>query len=1505
MAETKPQGSSGGGAPAGRRRWGWGRRLGLAGVVVGLVLGAGIAAAPRIASWLAPGIASRAITGTINGRAEVGGVRLSWMGGQSVGPVEVFDAQGASVARVNIALDRGLWSLVRAGLGGSFDLGTVRVDGVASLERGPDGVLNVSRLPKAAAGNGPAGAPAPAPSPGPAEPIRLPGGLKAEVVIEGVEVRFVDRRAVGDGAGPAVRAVHVPKMTGRASVDGGAARAELSAAVLYGGAADVSSAKTPGGTLSVRVKVDDMARADGALTPEAASVEAVVDLSDLAVAAADALAGTGRGLVEAVGERLGAKVTVTGTLARAEAGLEIRSSGVNADVALVASDGVLSAARPGSISVRTDGARSLLGIDRALAGQDGVTIERLPDVSATLSELRVPLPIDPRTLQPRALDLRGAKVGLRVETGGASGTVRVPGPEGGGGAMRAYALSPLSVTVSSPDLAQGVEIRGGTSATLGGQPAGSLVIDVAARQLLDERGAVRPGGPREVRGEVKLASLATAIAQPIVDAAGIDLASGVGPTLDVSVVARSDPSAAAGGAIPPTEVDVLVQSKGVGASAALLLDERGVRTRDERTQVRVASVRALAGRAIQKAGFELTDVGTVEASLRRLVFPLDAQPVPAVERAELDASVALRGLGIRPVAPGGGASASSPLMLSDLSLGASSVPGRPPSVSVRGNGSHEGGAFTINGGFDLVGLRPVLGGRQRPFAVRPVGELVVAGLPTSVAGVFVRPSTEAGGLDVARLIRDAVGPTVEVGLVSSRRAGQAEGVDIALRTTAANVRGEVSASLDTRALSVSKVDARATLTPDLAGALLDALGPKLDSKPALTGPATLVVSASPVMIPFVAPAAGADPTFEPDLSRAGVAEVKLEIAGTTEVTRIMVRDEQGQSRDIGPLGLQDVLVSARLPLRSLASGSAAEEARVSVTAGVLGEAQRRIVDLQAGGSVAVAGGRPSGDLSATAKLAIADTRRIDALIGKPGLLFAGLGETAEVKAEASVSFPAASAGGGASGGGAGGFSKASLTASVSAPRMSTTQPLRATALPDRVSLDQPLVLSWQAYPGITNRYMLGISVHERPLPPGQEPDMLRFMDKVDLTVRVDELGLSLGGSGEAGPLRPGVFALRASVSAPQAKVKTSGVDSTLSGLSVRVNSMPMPGTIGFEVGIADVGRGPGSGQPAVSLRGRVEQLADGAGRLTPDAAAVTMDGTASDLPTALVDAIARQKGTIVEALGPTASMEVRAERFSKSGGTLSLRAASPRATLALQGRVEDGVFVTYGEPSAQLLEITPGLAGRFIKGLPTVGSIEKRREDGPAMVRMTGMRVPLDGDVSKLNGRVTVNLGTARFQTTEIFGRLLKLAGGQAAGMAGQRIEPFVVNIERGVATYERFTLPLGEFRLQTAGTVDLVRRTLDVHTYIPFGALSEETAKLFRLPGVGGLIEASSMMPFRTTGSFESPQTRPDLERFAKEAGKNLIGDPKQILEDPKQLEERLRGIFRRDRPKEGGGGN
>jgi hypothetical protein len=1680
-----------------------------------------LALAPTIAGSIAPGYLRDALNKSIHGKADVGGISLSWFGGQRIGPVTITDSAGQAVARVTVNTSRGLAGLARGALGlGALDLGQSTITGSAIIVRRPDGTTNLQEVfggpAKPAANGGGGGGSGGASSRSSSIPI-----VSGSVVLDKLDVRFIDQSRPGAPAA----AIVVPALSGTASIQGSkAADASLTGNVLYG--TDEQHATTPGGSVALDAHADSLTDGAGRLTLSATRFDVKADAKDVAVVIADAAAGMDQRLVAAVGDTLQASVRAAGTLADADATITAASRAINADVALKSAGGVLTTPRPGKVTVQTSGFPAFLsGADKSLASGQTAKFDKLPEVTAVIDNLKVTLPSD-----GKPLDLRGAAVSLALDTTEATGTVSLPTADGKTGPAQPFRIAPFKANLEAQDLAQKVTITGGTSATIAGQSAGTLAIDLAAVEPLDAAGRIKPGVPGRIQGSLNLTGVATAIAQPLADAAGIDLSRDVGPQLDLALRAAATdeelPAPAAGaaapasgtppthlaldvksaningtarvlldqrilttkpkgidlkinsvgplatkflkpagvsldsggpvevtvtnlradldrlskpgagpdlravsglvtvqtgamagrfamtgqprafeiaplsatvdaadlskgaaikaattvtldkapagtldvdlkatglvnadgtptqrlpalegrvgltgistslaqpwvesagldlpagvgpkldvqltaapatgsgppggqGPVPATDLDVKVRSAGLNSDAALTLDGRTIRKRGADTELTLRSPATLVGKAARASGVAMSDGGYFKLTAHEYAVVFDQAWKPRLDQSTASVEINTGGYSLAPIPPAPSpeskpiaASApapqpspapapAEPLALNQFITTVTLAPGKNPAVDFKGSGSHQKAAFFTQGALELPGLftaDPSGAVAVTPAKVRPVGTIDVNNLPTSLAALAIAAPPAGKGFDTARLIREAVGPTVTVKASALPRNTSPIGRDVALNLQAERFNGGLAAAADEQALAVSKLDFRGQVTPDLAGALIDMLGPGLASRPTLVSPATITISATPFTVPL---AGGA-----PSLASAPHATLKIGLEGRALVNNVLLKSDSGPPRDIGAVGLENVLVTATVPLSSLAEGGAARPAQLSITGGVLGGPDKRVVDLKGDGHVPIAGGRPAGDLGANFNLSVLDAAWIDSFLGRPGLVAGGIGDTATLDAAATVQFPKPPPAGTTAPATAAAFDRATVSGNIKSPRLSTSQPFKATIVPDRLTLDSPTALKWSIDPAWANAYVLGA----RTLKPGDPPPPARFGTPLDVTVQLTKLTLAMGPG--TGPLKPGVFAADAQLSSPGATLLVgpaqSPTPSKLTNLRARVSSGKEAGAVGFSLSVDDAGAGaaPG-GKPAVDLAGGIYSIADAAGNLTLDNARITMNGSAIGVPSAVVDALAHQKGVLAEALGPTVNVKVTTQGASEAGGAISAEISAPRAEANLKGQIHNGMFVADGPVQVSLKQITPALGRQLMSGLPIVGTFEKKPEDGPAVLRATGLTVPLDDDLRKLNGQVVFDLGQARFETSGVFAEVLKITGQKSAGTVGRRLEPINVDIKSGVATYDRVTIPLGDFSFSTKGTVDLVNRKLDVTTFVPFGALTDEAAGMFNtglgkaLGGALPTIEKATMVPFRTTGSFDKPDTRPDLEVFAKQLGKTLLR-PDQLI--------------------------
>jgi len=307
---------------------------------------------------------------------------------------------------------------------------------------------------------------------------------------------------------------------------------------------------------------------------------------------------------------------------------------------------------------------------------------------------------------------------------------------------------------------------------------------------------------------------------------------------------------------------------------------------------------------------------------------------------------------------------------------------------------------------------------------------------------------------------------------------------------------------------------------------------------------------------------------------------------------------------------------------------------------------------------------------------------------------------------------------------------------------------------------------------------------------------------------------------------------------------------------------------------------------ALDLDATISGLGEG-GFSTADAR-VSLTATLDTAPTALLDALLGQGGVLADALGPQASATIRAIDLSKTGGTIDATLDSPMAHARITGRVGEGVLELNEPATVQISRFGPGLMKRLSAMSPVIGSIEKRPEDGPAVLTISSLRMPTDGDLRKLDAQLTLDIGAARFKASEAFAPLMGVVNWQTDTAIGQRLDPLVISIDKGVASTTGFALPLGEFVFESRGSYDLVTKDIDVVVLIPLGLLSDDVARSVErstrqfagvLGQVGLTMEPVTKIPFRLRGPISSAKPQLDAQLLVDE----FLGDqlkPEKILE-------------------------
>lgn len=1140
------------------------------------------------------------------------------------------------------------------------------------------------------------------------------------------------------------------------------------------------------------------------------------------------------------------------------------------------------------------------------------------------------------------LDLRvqvGEMKGQLALPGGGSG--------GSPGAMawKSFGVAPIVFEVQAADLGKPIIISGGTKATIDGAPAGDITINARAEGLLNAAGNLRAiagaGLADTVNGSVKVSGMSTALVQPILAGADlpIDLNADIGPTLDLVLDTKADVRQAGGAradALPPIDAMLKVTSANVRADGSVRIADGVLTTAGEGLVAQIQRAAPLAARVLAKPGqpsmLELSGVGGVRISVRDVSAPLDKlSGAEALGAIKAKARVELSDLGVLPnlaPAPVAGqpvaTTAQQPVRITQGVLSVALDGASPPRVDLSTQMTHENQPFDLSGQLTLDGI---VGGKipagaagaAKIIAFKPTGRVDLKNLPRSVLNLLPATSgygtTALAGVDmpaqISRAIRESIGSSASAGIVLQPK-GDGLTVTSQLTTAAGGVRAGSSATLTASGIKADTMEFVAGMDPRVVNPVLASAGGTGGNagKPIqIAQPFALTLrSTQPITIPLQ------PGTFSPDFAKASDATIALSTDNDIGIDNVPAgADEHGTPRVVG-VRVRGLRAEVKAPLAGLDEAQRASK-RLNATfaaAAFRAADNAPIADVSGSASAAMSGAQPE----ANVKLAGVECAVIDGFIGQPGMVSGALGERADVSVRITPQ----------------GQSTA-LAAEISAPRL-TDAKFDIVQDPSRITLTKPATMTWRPDPAFLNRYafkadqaaaaaapksngggggvdnavrdlvrtVTGESQRPAAVPPGAP---MTITQVAPIVIALNKLVLSSGPN--EGALKPGVFDLDASINLPQLGLTTQASGGTPTALTLESTQLSVRKQAAAAGG-AGGGAGAGAGEIVATLgiaritgagttadkrstaNVRIANYADAQGKPTPNAAIINLDADLSGFPTPIVDQLANQHGILAELLGPTVSVQATGRNVSLGGagakapaGTLECKAGSPRARAEIKGDIRNGTFVQTGPITAEILEIRPEFVRMLQGSLPIVDSVTKSPTDAPAVTLGKGVTAPLDGDVSKLNGDFTIDPGIARFTTNNLIGKLLNSAGGNAAGEIGRKLEPFTIHAVNGVLNYDQFTLPLGQFDLKTKGTVDLVRRQIDVITYVPLLGLSDVAAGSLNtgLAGKIGVLDKNTLVPIVTRGSLDNPKTEIDIGLFVKERGDQLLKQPEKIIDN------------------------
>lgn len=1013
-----------------------------------------------------------------------------------------------------------------------------------------------------------------------------------------------------------------------------------------------------------------------------------------------------------------------------------------------------------------------------------------------------------------SLDLRAVKGQAELRLGSMTGTAQI------GEESHALTTSPAAFTVDLIDIASGAGLAGAMTVRVEDRVAGELSVSLRATEIVDAQGRLMPGLPK-IDGEVTLRNAMTSLAQPMVESMGFVLAEDIGPKLDVIARANVDSEGVVG-------LRLDAQAAQLTGAAELAIADRSITSTGQGVSLELRNVGKAIGRVMPDA-VTTDDGGGLSLKSTDLTLAMGERGVDW-SRTKLGAQLGLRGVRMRNMLD-------MRYQVDRLDLGVS-VDGASGEGVVELSGIVSQSGEPVATGGKITAFDLIRDGELLTEATRLDGRIDIEGVPIALAAELADDEQTS----TRTLAAQVLGRLVDVSVVADGGTGSIE-----LGVKSDRMTGRLGAQLDAGDLRVA------------GGSLMSEISPEVIEQIRLRE-GQIAGKAEPIGARFIEPAR-VELTLEGfgllegwKLAPEGMPELRLSASGMVEGLPLRRGEIVTQS---GPIGFESLVFEGRLPVASLLGG---ESGSVSFAlASDVDTREGRIGSLTGGMDIGFEAGRPHGAVRADLELSQLDAGLLDDVTWRDGLFAGVLG--AKLVAEVEITGELA--------GGRVGELDGQIT--IESPRVRTETPVKFAITEEAIALAEPAQILWTVVPEIATRYGFG-------QPVGAE--RVHSTEDIEFEIEIDRLSVSRGD----GPLLAGVFGIDARVEAPRVVLDVPSEQRALGENVVHTYEPVYLHVVGGADALVIDGKASPAeqGREPLTLAVRIETLSDDAGRLAFDLMKIDGQILARETPTAMVDGLLSQKGLMLEVLGPNMTLDIKASDFRPDSGALTLDLQSTRASGKLVSKMFEGRLIAIEPAELVVREVRPELGSYIGKAVPVIGAVTKGPNDGPAKLTVNTLEVPIFrhselSRVQDLHMEAVIDLGTARFQTSSVFTGVMKVAQQRTEGGIGRKMSPINLTVNSGVIKYPRTKIPIGEFTIESAGQIRLTDGYIDVVTYIPMVALTEEglgrlkTGLTSFLGRQIPIFESLTMAPWRTKGVPGNRKTTVDAELLLQNVGDTL----------------------------------
>jgi hypothetical protein len=281
---------------------------------------------------------------------------------------------------------------------------------------------------------------------------------------------------------------------------------------------------------------------------------------------------------------------------------------------------------------------------------------------------------------------------------------------------------------------------------------------------------------------------------------------------------------------------------------------------------------------------------------------------------------------------------------------------------------------------------------------------------------------------------------------------------------------------------------------------------------------------------------------------------------------------------------------------------------------------------------------------------------------------------------------------------------------------------------------------------------------------------------------------------------------------------------------------------------------------------------------------LNLDLSVDGIDTRLIDAITSSRGLLADTVGTPIKAEIIANNVLEAPIVIA-DGTSPNAAFKTTIVFFDGKMSTPpNKPTIAEITLSQSLTQHLLKNLgPVLSDIRSVKK--PIEIKATNSLVSLDGDVSKLNADLMINIGEVSLDSSSLTLSLLKQIKTKHSKSIPAYFEPIHITIRDGIVTYKTFRLVVAnKFTIPYSGTINLVTRELDLEMAVPASELSAVFSELHNLK-LGNI-------PVHITGTIDNPKDEYNIEKFLLDTFGNSLGGVFDNNEAPVPID-LLDGLF------------